>query len=118
MKYRTFSEFWDAQKTTRSGQCYGLLVIGMSLGLLGALKAKDIAFGQRAGYGLVAGLALGVLLILVMVIPSMYLAFIRKKKTEGKSVVGHRVLLVLYFFPFLTFSALGSVAFVINYFTS
>ena len=118
MKYRTFSEFWDTQKNKRSGQCYGLLVIGMTLGLLGALKAKDVAFGQRAGYGITAGAVLGLLLILVMVVPSMYLAFIRKKKSERKSVVGHQILLVLYFFPFLTFATLGSVAFTINYFTS
>jgi len=118
MKYKTFAEFWDTQKTTRLGQCYGLIVIGMSLGVLGSLKSKDIPLGQRAGYGLLAGLALGVLLILVMVVPSMYLAFIRRKKAEGRNVILHRVLLVLYFFPFLTFSTLGSVAFVINYFTS
>ena len=92
--------------------------MGTALGFLGALKSKDLPLGERAGYGLLAGLALGVLLILVMVVPSMYLAFIRKKKAEGKSVGLHRVLLVLYFFPFLTFSTLGSVAFVINYFTS
>ena len=116
MKYRTFSDFWNTQKTTRAGQCYGLMIIGLTLGLLGALKAKDIGLGQRAGYGFAGGLALGVLLILVLVVPSMYLAFIRRKKAEGKSVAVHRVLLVLYFFPFLTFSTLGSAAFVINYF--
>ena len=118
MKYRTFSDFWDTQKTTRAGQCYGLLVIGLTLGLLGALEAKDIGLGRRTGYRLGGGLALGVFLILVMVVPSMYLAFIRRKKAGGKSVAGHRVLLVLYFLPFLTFSTLGSVAFVINYFMS
>ena len=71
---------------------------------------------QRAGYGLFGGLALGVLLILVLVVPSMYLAFMRKKKEEGRSVAIHRVLLVLYFFPFLTFAVFGSMALIIDYF--
>jgi hypothetical protein len=115
MKSRTFSDFWEANNKTRLGQCYGLLVIGTVLGLLGALKSKDLSIAQRAGYGLFGGVGLGILLILVLVIPSMYLGFIRKKKSEGKGVAIHRVLLVLYFFPFLTFSCLGSVAFVVNY---
>lgn len=116
MKYRTLADFWDTQKSTRQGQCYGLVVLGLFLGLLGALKTPNLTFAQRAGYGLVGGVGLGVLLILVMIVPSIYLRFIERRKKAGKSVLMHRVFLVLYFFPFLTFATLGSAALLLTFF--
>lgn len=115
MKYKTFARFWDGTKSTRGGQCYGLLVIGMVLGLLGAVEAHDVSVYSRMVYGVIGGVVLGVLLILTMVVPSIYLAFIRKRKAEGEPVIHHRLLLALYFFPFLTFSVLGSAALVLTY---
>lgn len=118
MKHRTLRDFWETHRHTRAGQCYGLLVFGFIIGLAGASNTKDAAVLQRTFYGIGAGVALGILLILVMVVPSIYLAFIRRKRAAGGGVLVHQVLLGLYFFPFLTFATIGSVAFVLNYFGS
>lgn len=111
-----FPRLWRAIQATRQGQCYLLLGIGTSVGLAGAFESNGFPLRLRLIYGVSIGITLGVLLILTMVIPAIYLSFIRKRRGEGVNVIWHRILLVLYFFPFLTYAIIGSASFVFNYF--
>jgi hypothetical protein len=48
-----------------------------------------------------------VALLLTMLVPFAYLDYIRRRNAEGKGVLIHRILLVLYWFPFLPYAAAG-----------
>jgi len=114
--YKSLNAFWAATKDTRWGQAYGLVIIAFVLGLFAALKIEDATVGHRVMiFGLLGG-SFGALLILVMLVPSIWLERIRKKKERGESVLGQRVLLVLYFFPFLTFLSLAALALIMSQF--
>jgi len=114
--YKKLNAFWEATKDTRLGQLYGLVVIAFVLGLFSGLKIQDYTITKRLAVGAGIGLALSVMLALVMLVPSIWLERIKKKKERGESVTGQRVLMVLYFFPFLTFLSLGVFALIMSQF--
>jgi hypothetical protein len=91
-------------------------VIGFIFGLFVAAKLELASVTKRLAIGVGSGLALGVILILVMLVPSMWLERIRMKEKRGESAVAQRVLLVLYFFPFLTFLSLAVLGLVMSQF--
>lgn len=115
MKYRTLSEFWDTHKSTRWGQCYGLLILGWVMGVFGALKVEHVSFANRAIYGAIGGVILGVVLNLVLLVPSIYVGFIRRRKAEGRTVWPHWLLLTFYFFPFLPVVCFNTAMTVVNF---
>lgn len=112
---RISERIWELGKDTRIGQCAALLVFGMFFSILATLRADLSSTTSRAilPWCLLIGPAIGLLLILILVVPSIYREYIKKRQANGQGVLLHRMLLVLYFFPFLTFVFFGAIGWAI-----
>ena len=108
---RISERIWELGKDTRIGQCAALFVFGLFFSILATLRTDWSSTTSRAmlPWCLLIGPAIGLLLILVLVVPSIYREYIKKRQASGQGVLLHRALLVLYFFPLLTFVFLGTI---------
>ena len=83
------------------------MIAGVSL-LVSLRAARKQGGGQVTTIlPMTAIIALGVLL--VTVVPSMYLGYIRRKKAAGSNVIVHRILFVLYWFPFVPWAFMACI---------
>jgi hypothetical protein len=71
---------------------------------IGFLSAASILFTsdwrQQIKYVLPIGMLITLGLLLMLLLPAIYLDYIRKRKAAGRNVVIHRILFCIYWFPF------------------
>ncbi|MDD2762593.1 MAG: hypothetical protein PHE83_01310 [Opitutaceae bacterium] len=102
---------WKHSKNTRLGQLCGLMAIGFLLGLL-ALFSRSIDATPQVRINICLGLGggTGVMLVLMLLVPSIFRSFIARKEKEGKSVWFHKTILIAYFILLVPGLFAGAVA--------
>ena len=116
MNRRILTEFGSSDTWSRWEQCRGLLIIGVLCIASGIGSFPRLSTAQQIEYTLLFGAALGLVLILAVVVPSIYRGYIRKRKQAGERVLVHQIMLVLYYFPFLTLTIIAAIAVVVGCF--
>jgi len=111
---RFLEKVWNPLSQSRRGQCLGILLVGAIVGVCSSIEWTRLPVGQRLVYGLLGGVWAGCIAILVLVVPGIYLEFIRARESRGQYMVVHRFLLGLYFFPFVTAVFLGSIIYFVD----
>ena len=87
----------EPRKQSRLKQLGLFICIGFAAAL-SMLFTSD--WKEHVGFVVPIGILISLGLVLAMLIPSIYLEYIRKRKATGQHAALHRVLFFLYWFPF------------------
>jgi hypothetical protein len=106
--------FWNERKKTKLGQLHLLWIVSFIFCTVAAIRASDLSTRQKLAFALGGSALIYAGLIICYFVPTHYLAYIRRRKEVKDTVLIHRVLFVLYIFPFIPFVFMAVTALVMS----